>query len=246
MDYKDYQDGASQQHFWFKAKNKLVAHLLSQTITNNKSHILDIGAGTGDDLDVLNKFGFIHVIDINQKALDLIPTSLAIEKKCCSASELSYEDNSFDAIVAFDVLEHIPNDQKAVNEIMRVLKPGGFFIFTVPAYQWLFSAHDSYLHHVRRYNKNDIQELLQKFTKITLGSWLFFLFPLAAISRLLSKNKPHNEHEKTPNKFINSLMYGILQGELWLIKKGLKFPWGLTIYGIYQKPSQSTNKQGTL
>lgn len=239
MDYKDYQTGATQQHFWFKAKNDLIDVLLNKITSNKKIQILDVGAGTGDDVKTLHKFGFIHVVDINQDALDLIPNTLVLEKKCCDVCELPYENNLFEVIVAFDVLEHIEKDHQAVSEIFRVLKPGGFFIFTVPAYQWLFSTHDHYLNHVRRYNKTNIKHLLKQFKPIDLGSWLFFLFPLAAISRLLTKNT-RKKNETMPHKFINSLMYVILKLETKLIKKGLRFPWGLTIYGIYQKPQHKT------
>lgn len=235
MDYKDYQAGVTQQHFWFRAKNNLIEVLFDKITTDEKTHVLDIGAGTGDDIITLNKFGLVHVVDINQSALDLIPNALVLDKKCCDTCNLSYENNIFDVVVAFDVLEHIENDHQAVSEIFRILKPGGFFIFTVPTYQWLFSTHDHYLSHVRRYNKANIKNLLKQFNPITLGSWLFFLFPLAAISRLLTKNT-RKKSEPVPNKFINSLMYTILKLETKLIKKGFRFPWGLTTYGIYQKP----------
>lgn len=244
MDYKDYQAGATQQHFWFKAKNNLIEVLLNKATSNKKMHILDIGAGTGGDVDTLNKFGFVHVVDINQAALDLIPNELVLDKKCCDTCNLSYENNAFDMVVAFDVLEHIKNDQQAVSEIFRVLKPGGFFIFTVPAYQWLFGTHDHHLSHVRRYNKAKIKNLLKNFNLITLGSWLFFLFPFAAIARLLAKNT-HKKNEAIPNKFINWLMYRILNLENILIKRGFRFPWGLTIYGIYRKPNHQDSLQKT-
>jgi ubiquinone/menaquinone biosynthesis C-methylase UbiE len=235
MDYQDYQDGTSQQHFWFKAKNELINILLSKINFDSKKHILDIGAGTGDNLSTLNKFGLIHVIDINQEALDLIATTV-FEKKCCDACNLSYEDNSFDTVVAFDVLEHVEDDQQAISEIFRVLKPGGFFIFTVPAYQRLFSTHDRSLHHVMRYNKKDIRLLLKNFNPMYLGSWVSIPFPCIAIFRLITKNRRYSNYEKHSYKIINFLLYTILKGETWLIKKGIQLPWGLTIYGIYQKP----------
>jgi ubiquinone/menaquinone biosynthesis C-methylase UbiE len=238
MDYNDYQIGITKEHFWIKAKNNLVGILLKKISLGNDQHILNIGAGTGNDASTLHKFGVVHVVDINQSALDLIPMQYVSEKKCCDACKLPYESNTFDIVTAFDVIEHIVDDHLAVSEIFRVLKPGGMLIFTVPAYQWLFSGHDKYLHHKRRYSKKTIFTLLKNFIPITIGSWMFFLFPCAMFIRLLKKNKtPYSYNEAIHNKYSNFLMYLILKTENWFIKKGLKFPWGLTIYGIFKKPN---------
>ncbi len=155
MDYKDYQNGATTDHFWFKAKGQII-NLLLQKINKNEIpaevyperlakdlslgmtekkdlNILNAGAGIGEDLTIIKQFGRIHAIDIEEKALELIPRELVYEKKICSICQLPYDNNYFDLAVAFDVLEHIENDQKAVAEIYRVLRPKGYFIFTVPA-----------------------------------------------------------------------------------------------------------------
>ena len=238
MDYGDHQAGITVEHFWVKAKNNLVDVLLKKISTNKDQIVLNIGAGTGNDAAILRKYGMVHVIDINQSALDLIPIQYVSEKKCCDACQLPYENNMFDIVAAFDVIEHIEDDQRAISEILRVLKPGGQLIFTVPAYQWLFSNHDRYMHHQRRYSKNNIAILLKKFTPVTLGSWMFFLFPCAMLVRLFKKNKPScSYNESVPNKYSNFFMYLILKSENWLINKGIKFPWGLTIYGVYKKPN---------
>jgi ubiquinone/menaquinone biosynthesis C-methylase UbiE len=104
--------------------------------------ILNIGAGAGDDLPVIGSFGKVTVIDVDEKALDMIPEGACEEKMPGDACALPFEDNTFDLAVAFDVLEHIEDDVKAVAELNRVLKTGGRFIFSVPANQSLFSSHD--------------------------------------------------------------------------------------------------------
>lgn len=234
MDYKDYVSGYKSQYFWFKAKKKLLHILLSKIPIHQNQNILDIGAGTGDDICILNKFGKVHVLDCNQMALDLIPNESIATKTVGDACNLPYKDNTFDIVVALDVLEHIEDDNQAITEIHRVLKSNGFFIFTVPAYQKLYSAHDKYLGHVRRYNKKLIKNRLSLFKKITLGSWLFFLLPCAIIDRTLHKKQHHTLEEKT-SRFVNNLFYFIMSIENFLIKHGIRFPCGLTIYGIYQK-----------
>ena len=158
MDYKDLQSGNTQEDFWFKAKNGLVKTLLEKTCANKKELlILNLGAGTGDDLKILSKFGKNYVIDIDQESLSAIDNTLCAEKKLADACDLPYRDDFFDVVVSFDVFEHIKNDFQAIREVHRVLKSGGVLIFAVPAFEFLFSSHDKALRHFRRYsNKNNI------------------------------------------------------------------------------------------
>ena len=129
MDYKDLQAGQVKDNFWFRGKNHLIDVLLSKTCKNNRDiNILNIGAGTGDDLEVLNKYGNNYLIDIDRDALSMIDNNLCVEKKLCDACDLPYENNFFDIVVSFDVFEHIKNDGKAVREVYRVLKKEGILL----------------------------------------------------------------------------------------------------------------------
>ena len=164
MDYKDLQAGQTNENFWFKAKNDLIDILIKKVCKNKKQlKILNIGAGTGDDLEVLSKYGKNYMVDIDKNALSIIENKLCEEKKVADACKLPYNDNFFDVVVSFDVFEHIINDKKSVDEVYRVLKNGGVLIFTVPAFQSLFSSHDKALQHQRRYNKKSVKDLLSKF-----------------------------------------------------------------------------------
>lgn len=235
MDYLDYEAGKSESGFWFKCKKEFIESILTKLNKTNLK-ILNIGSGTGDDLEVLNKFGEIYVIDINKKALNLIPREFIKEKKLCDASKLKfYSDNSFDLVVSFDVFEHIPEDKKAINEAFRVLKKGGFLIFSVPAFQILYSAHDKALNHRRRYSKKQISDLLNDFETKNLFYWNSLLFLPSAISRLINKNSAIKVDRGIKNKFIDNLFYKILKTENFLISKNIKFPIGLSIFGVCKK-----------
>lgn len=236
MDYKDYQDGATKDFFWHKAKIHLIEILLNKVKSAKKVKILNLGAGTGDDLPVIAKFGEIYVIDIDSYALELIPKDLIYEKRTCNACYLPYVNNFFDLIVAFDLLEHIENDKLAINEIYRVLKKGGFFIFTVPAFNFLYSSHDKALNHFRRYDKRYIKNLFSNFECKELGYWVFLLFLPVAIQRLLKrKNYIPRVHFMNLPKFVNNILYYLLRCENWFIKYKIPLPIGITIYGIYKK-----------
>ena len=236
MDYKDYQAVATKDFFWHKAKIQLISILLNKVKSDKRVKILNVGAGIGDELPVVHKAGDLYVIDIDPNALELIPQEFVFEKKVCDACHMSYPDSFFDSVAAFDVLEHIENDIDLINEIYRVLKPGGFFVFTVPAFNFLFSSHDRALKHFRRYDKRTIKNRLSMFKYIELGYWVFSLFLPVAVQRLLNrKSSTHEVHFMRLPKIINNIFYYLLVVENWLIKHGIPLPVGTTIYGIYKK-----------
>ncbi len=235
MDYRDGQVGGVKEHFWFRGKRDFIDMLLVSIKGKHDQKILDIGAGTGDDIACLNKHGGVYALDVDQLALDMIDASMVIEKKLGSACDIPYESGSFDVVVAFDVLEHVADDSLMVDEILRVLKPNGFFIFTVPAFNCLYSSHDRTLGHYRRYNKTMIRELLdKKMERKQLGYWFCLLFGPALMQRLMTRNSSESSIKKFPG-VLNTMFYGAVKLENWLIKKGAKWPFGLSVYGVYQK-----------
>lgn len=237
MDYKDYKAGKSGTDFWFRAKKDLIEKLLSRNLkyAKNKLKILNLGAGTGEDLEILNKFGKVYVIDIEKKALDLIPNNLCEEKKVCDACNLNYPNNFFDVVVSFDVFEHIKKDYLAISEVHRVLKNKGHLIFSVPAFQSLYSAHDKALEHKRRYSKKQLKNLLKKFKQINIFYWNFILFLPIALQRILKKESEPRVEAPNFNKYIDNFLFQILLLENFLIKENFKFPFGITIVGACKK-----------
>lgn len=151
---------------------------------------------------------------------------------------IPFKDGFFDEVVAFDVLEHIEDDGKAVQEIRRVLKDNGSLIFTVPAFNFLFSSHDRALNHFRRYNTHMIHHLLRNFTRIYVSFWVFSLFIPVALQRMVKKNEANPRvHYSSLPAFINAIFYKILTIENWLIQKGVSLPFGTTLCGVYKKVS---------
>lgn len=237
MDLKAHQAGTvGQNHFWFRSRVELVEILLEKAKIPAKAKILNVGCGVGDDLEIISKFGRVSVLDIDKATLDLVPKHLVKEKCLADVCQIPYPDNSFDIAIAFDILEHIKDDEKAVSELRRVLKPNGKIVFSVPAFNGLYSAHDVMEKHMRRYNKGMAKKLFKDFKQETLGYWLFGLFAPAAVQRILTKKTSSSDYfQKSMPSLVHSLFYRITHLENWCIKKGLKFPWGLTLYGIYKK-----------
>lgn len=234
MDYKEYKAGQALSNFWFRGKDDLIFLMLSQ-IPKKKCKILSLGAGTGDDLDVLNKFGDVYVVDIDPEVLNLINESDCYEKKVSDARDLDYPDNFFDVVTSFDLFEHITEDALAVSEVKRVLKKGGHLIFTVPAFQSLFSSHDKALEHKRRYSKKKLQNLFSLFKTVDLNYWNSTLFIPSAVFRFCKKKSPPQVDIPKISPLVNEIFYKILKAENFLIGKKIKLPFGLSLIGTCKK-----------
>ncbi len=146
-----------------------------------------------------------------------------------------YDDDFFDVVVSFDVFEHIKNDQRAISEVYRVLKENGVLIFTVPAFQFLFSSHDKALHHQRRYNKENIKTLLFQFNNLKIFFWNSLLFMPMATMRLLKRKSKPKVDQMNLSPWLNTLFFNLLKIDNSLIKKGISMPIGLSIVGFGYK-----------
>jgi SAM-dependent methyltransferase len=236
MDRQYLQAGATSEFFYFKAKIRLIEVLLEKAGENHRAKILDVGAGNGEDLSVISRAGEIYAVEPDPDLFHMIPGRLVVEKLCCELAQVPYGENSFDRVLAFDVLEHFADDHCAVERIFRLLKTGGKFIFTVPAGRSLFGPHDRALNHYRRYNKKMLRDLLKGFRCREMGFWMSILFLPVAVQRRMKRPGPDPEvHFMVLPRAFNRLFYYILLFECRMIKMGIRLPIGTTLYGIFEK-----------
>lgn len=240
MDYKDFKIGVDENMFWLRAKRDLFTLVLNKIYSCSKkdcSKILVLGVGTGDELKLLNNYSNnIHIIDINEKVMELIPKNLYKSKIKGDVRKLPYENKSFDIVLAFGILEHVDGYKKVISESARVLKDGGTFFFHTAAHQFLFSGHDKILEHVERFNKRSFKSICRRFfSSYELHYWNSILFYPLAIQRLLKRNsKPKLDKQNYP-KIVDNVLYKMMSIENYLIKHGIYFPIGMSIYGICMK-----------
>ena len=236
MDARDLTHKELENHFYYQGKRKLIKNLLKKANLPQNAKILDVGCGTGSDLKIIEQFGEITVLDINQESLNLINNNH--QKICADLTNFSSK-TKYDCIIAFDVLEHIDNHKVAAQNLFSCLKPNGKFIGSVPAYQFLYSKHDEVLAHYRRYTKTNFTHLLRSvgFKKLSSGYWMSTLLPIAATHRLINKNKPVNKTDiQIVPKPINWLFSQILKLEASIgTSKFFRFPAGLTTWIICEK-----------
>jgi len=238
MDLRSQNAGLPRDYFWNRSKLNLIEVLFGKIKTINLRRegkkILIVGAGTGDDLSVIRKYGKMYIIDVNPRAINNLSDQACEEKKVCNACDIEYPDNYFDIAVAFDALEHIENDNLAVKEINRVLRPGGTFLFTVPAVSKLYGSHDRYLKHYRRYDMKHINKILFRMERKVIAYWMFLLFLPIVFKKIINRKGSKIVYTPLP-KSVNTILYLICKFETYLIKRGFCSPIGTTIYGIYEK-----------
>jgi SAM-dependent methyltransferase len=191
----EYLNDLEERFWWFAGMREISASLLDPLLSGGKSLILDIGCGTGGNLKWLARYvgsGEIVGIDIAPKALEFCRIHNHRMLTQASATDLPFAAELFDLVTSFDVLVQIPGenaDQQAINEMHRVLRPGGIAFVRTAAYRWMRSGHDRALSTQRRYNLEELKSKLETagFTILRSTYANSILLPVAALHRLFLK-----------------------------------------------------------
>jgi len=113
--------------------NNNVAFLDKVALLNNRIKILEIGSGTGHLVSHLKKSGYDVVgIEINEKSIQIAKDKFNVELLKMGGDNLSFPDNYFDMVISFDVFEHVPDSDKHLEEVKRVLKDDGKYLLSTP------------------------------------------------------------------------------------------------------------------
>jgi SAM-dependent methyltransferase len=227
-------------HWWFTSRLKLILWCLNKKV-HSFSSFLDIGCGTGFVLQGISSrfpsaklFGTEYYIE-----------GLSFARKNITTAEFSQLDakkmtdrSIYDVISAFDVLEHIDEDQKVINNLAEALRPNGSLIVTVPQHKWMWSVTDEYACHQRRYSR---MEILDKIKESGLcvtycSSFVFLLFPLMILQRYINSHSNYDPlREFTISKPINTALRYVMVVEFFLMRLGLRFPIGGSLLIVAQK-----------
>ena len=145
---------------------------------------VEFGAGTGDFTRYFLDEGYRGVVlDIDENTIEILKNNLkGYNNIKVFESQDDLEKTNFDYLMAFEVLEHIPDDLSVLRDWSRYLREGGKLIASVPAHQRKYSREDERVGHVRRYEKDQLFNLLKKagYDNITIVN---YGFPLGNISR---------------------------------------------------------------
>ena len=170
-------------HWYYKSKSNAMIRLLSKT---SPSVILDIGAGSGFFSKILlssTAAKEAYCIDISYEN-----NSDATESEKPVYFRRSIDNINADLILFMDVLEHVDDDVGLLKEYVNKVSQGANFLISVPAFQFLWSGHDVFLEHKRRYRLNQIEDVVQKAgLRVKYGAYYFgAVFPIVVVIRMVS------------------------------------------------------------
>lgn len=224
------------RHWWYRARRHIIADLIRrEVLPPANAKILEIGCGTGHNLAMLGGFGHVEGLELDDEARALSERRLGRKVMSSPLPELGeVPDSHYDLIGAFDVIEHIEDDAAALASIAAKLKPGGKFVMTVPAHQWMWSAHDVVNHHKRRYSRRSLKELVEhsplKLEQV--GYFNSFLFPLAVAERAASRLRRKDSADvKLPPAFLNAALEKVFLSERYFVGR-LPLPPGLSLFAV--------------
>jgi SAM-dependent methyltransferase len=144
-----------RDHWWFRGRRAVYLGLLRHLLgAARPQRALDLGAGRGAFAAELRALcREVVALDLDSEAL----AACSAQGRACvvlgDSAQLPFAAHSFDLVCLFDVLEHLEDDEAALREVRRVLRPGGLCFASVPAWPWLFSDNDRLAHHRRRYTR---------------------------------------------------------------------------------------------
>jgi SAM-dependent methyltransferase len=165
--------------------------MMDRALPGRDLDLLDIGCGAGNMIHHLSRYGTVKGVEMDPR-----PVAIAHQRgydvdQGDATQGLAYEDASFDVVTALDVIEHNEDDDAILREMVRVLKPGGHAVVTVPAFMWLWSHNDDINAHIRRYTAPELRDKLEaagfQVQRTTYNN--FFVFPLAAAMILARRGR---------------------------------------------------------
>jgi SAM-dependent methyltransferase len=222
-----------EANFWFRSRNQLILWAFEKYCPRFRS-FLEIGCGTGYVLSGVAKAfpqAAVYGSEIFTAGLDFAANRLpSVNFMQMDARNIPFEEE-FDVVGAFDVLEHIEEDELVLSQIQKALKPGSILLLTVPQHAWLWSPVDDYACHKRRYCARDLHSKLHAagFEILRSTSFVSSLLPAMWLSRLIQKrsqNKIDGSAEFRISNWLNHLLGMFLAVEIRMIASGFNFSFG--------------------
>jgi len=205
-----------QRHWWYRERRRIIAAELRRL---RPGRAIEIGAAAGANSAVLRDHGW-HVLATEYLAEGAeLARDRGLTAARADARRLPVADGSCDLFLAFDVLEHIEEDDQVTAEMFRVLRPGGTVLIAVPCDMALWSPHDVASGHVRRYTRETLTAVVEKAGLVIdeLWSWNVLLRPLIAMRRKASTG---NDVTKV-NPIVNAGLAAVVAAERYLPVRSL-------------------------
>jgi SAM-dependent methyltransferase len=231
------------RHWWFVGRRAVIGALLDRIDLPERPRILEAGCGSGGNLGLLAERGQVSAFEpfgeAAGSARDRHPGADVRYGRL--PDEVPFAEDTFDLVAALDVLEHVDDDLGSLAALVRLVKPGGSIIVTVPAHQRLWGSHDRRLHHMRRYGRAQLREIARASGAEIVFETAFntILAPIAVAYRLVENatGLGLGNQERLPSAPVNRLLGGLFALEGRIVgRPGL--PFGLS-YGFILRRAES-------
>jgi SAM-dependent methyltransferase len=221
-------------HWWFAGRRRIIRGFVEEAcrkLERKPPRILDVGCGTGANLEMLAQYGEAEGVDVSTEALACCRARGLQNVRQGEAEKLPYADGSFDLVTALDVVEHLDDDVAGLREMRRVLRPGGRALLFVPAFMFLWGVQDDVSHHRRRYRLPGLRRVLQEagyeVERATYANLSFFA-PIL-MGRMLMRAtglRPASENNINVSA-LNGVLGRVLGAESTLLRR-MNFPFGVS------------------
>jgi SAM-dependent methyltransferase len=237
-----------KSYWWLAGKYRIIQDVTQRAFrpAHGRPRVLDLGCGPGNLLDFLAPHGDTYGSDFSADALRFCAGRGHRRLFRADFHDLPLKSESFDLVTCIDVLEHLEDDQRAVAELQRILRPAGLLVVSVPAFQVLWGDHDTLYGHFRRYRAAEVRALLEtaglRVLKLTYFEPLFFL-PLwlyRNLKKLVVRRGGIAERDdfvRLP-QVVNALLTRLIAAERFAIRY-LTFPFGVTLLAVAEKAADS-------
>ena len=217
-----------ESHWWFVGMRDVYRRQIEGLGPTGNWNVLDVGCGTGGNLELLERFGRTWGVDYSPAAAAFTRSRGRTRVTVGAATALPLPDGSFDLVTALGVIEHVEDDGRMLEEMLRVTRPGGHLLLMTSAHPWLWSQHDDNVHHLRRYRRDELRSRISaagwRIEQLSYVNTLLFL-PIAvlrALERLMRRKAPAEARGMTgfglPPGPVNRLLAGLLSFEGSLLR----------------------------
>jgi 2-polyprenyl-3-methyl-5-hydroxy-6-metoxy-1,4-benzoquinol methylase len=250
-----------ESYWWWVGKNRIILSMVERYggrvsgfgvrvsgESEGKPRALDIGCGAGGVLAKLAR-GFDAIgIDMSPIAREYCAKRglVALDGSLPDALPVAAKSDSFDVIVMSEVIEHVPEDRRSVETVARLLKPGGVLICTVPAHMWLWSSHDDFNFHQRRYTRRQFGSLFENLPGVTLERMVLSYYQAASLplivgaravekiwTRLTGKSPAAPEVKPLPRP-VNWALSKAFEMERHVLPR-VQMPWGTSVISVHRR-----------
>lgn len=232
-------------HWWFQARRQIVWSLVERFVEGGigrRLRVCELGCGTGGNLTAIATQHDVTGVECSELALAYARKKLGHRVRQGSLPhEVDLQSKSFDVVFLTDVLEHIDDDDESAATAVKLLKPGGIVVATVPAYQWLYAPRDAQHQHFRRYSKEQFRALwnIETVDVELLSHYNTLLFAPAAAVRLASKLFSDEANASAgdlyvPARPVNRLLQHTMASESSLLGR-VPMPFGMSLVAVVRR-----------